>query len=66
MQVGATHAIRIWTSPLGIFQNIKHADQPTNKMWQSTTSACCLCWTALVGNNSLWKMYVCAICWVQC
>jgi len=43
--------------PTSNLQDIKDkcADQPAKNMRHPTTSTCCLCWTAEVGNNSFFK-----------
>jgi hypothetical protein len=39
---------------------------PLKNVRHPTASTYCLCWTAVVGNNSLSKMYIYARCFVQC
>jgi len=53
--VAAMYPLKIWMHLPGILQTIKekHVDQPAKKVRHHTASMCCLCWTAMVGNNSL-------------
>jgi hypothetical protein len=39
---------------------------PLKNVRHPTASTYCHCWTAVVGNNSLSKMYIYARCFVQC
>jgi hypothetical protein len=46
----------------------KHADQPAKKMRHPAAYTCCLCWTAVVGYNSIFKnvclcRMFCAMLW---
>jgi hypothetical protein len=55
-------------APTRNMQNMKHkhVGQPANNVRRPTASTCYLCFTSVVGGNSVLRMCVYARCFVQC